>query len=138
MAKWYAIQKTREDAWDYGTHDLEEAKKMLKEQGYGLIAVIDEESNTCEEEIEFSEIGRYWLDTDFTQENGDLSRPKYALKKVTVDEDGDEEEETILWGFWEDDIPGYNDEYANPDDIDKALNDIIQKKLGFLPEYEIN
>lgn len=86
---------------------------------------------------EFSKIGRYWLDTDFTQENGDLSRPKYALKKVTVDEDGDEEEETILWGFWED-VPGYGDENTNPDDIDKALETIIVKELGFLPDYEIN
>ena len=82
-------------------------------------------------------MAKYWLDTDFTQENGDLSRQKYALKKVTVDEDGDEEEETILWGFWED-VPGYGDENANPDDIDKALNEIIEKELGFLPEYEIN
>lgn len=53
---WYAVQKTREDAWDYGSHDLEEAKKMLKEQGYGLIAVIDEDSSFCEDEIEFEDI----------------------------------------------------------------------------------
>ena len=53
---WYAVQKTREDAWDNGTHDLDEAKEMLKEQGYGLIAVIDEESNFCEEEIEYEDL----------------------------------------------------------------------------------
>lgn len=134
---WYAVQKTREDAWDYGSHDLEEAKQMLKERGYGLIAVIDEDSSFCEKEIEFDEIGRYWLDSDYTHENGDLSRPKYALKKVTLDEDGDEEEETILWGFWED-VPGYGDENANPDDVDKSLDEIIEKELGFLPQYEIN
>lgn len=46
---WYAVQKTREDAWDYGSHDLEEAKQMLKEQGYGLIAVIDEDSFCLQE-----------------------------------------------------------------------------------------
>lgn len=53
---WYAVQKAREDAWDYGSHDLEEAKQMLKEQGYGLIAVIDEDSSFCEDEIEFEDI----------------------------------------------------------------------------------
>lgn len=53
---WYAVQKTREDAWDYGSHDLEEAKSMLKEQGYGLIAVIDEDTNFCEDEILYEDI----------------------------------------------------------------------------------
>ena len=54
--KWYAVQKSKEDDWSTGSHDLEEAKRMLKEQGYGLIAVINEESNFCEEEITFEEI----------------------------------------------------------------------------------
>jgi len=36
--------------------DREEAVKMLKKQGYGLIAVIDEETQTCVEEITFEEI----------------------------------------------------------------------------------
>lgn len=53
---WYAVQKDREDAWDYGSFDLEEAKGMLKEQGYGLIAVIDENSNYCEDEIAYENI----------------------------------------------------------------------------------
>ena len=56
MARWYAVQEERTDAWDYGTHDYDEAVKMLKEQGCGLIAVIDEETNFCEEEITFEEL----------------------------------------------------------------------------------
>lgn len=55
MTKWYAVQETREDAWDYGSHEYEKAVEMLKEQGSGLIAVIDEDSNVCIEEIEYEE-----------------------------------------------------------------------------------
>ena len=55
MRKWYAVQETREDAWDYGSHEYEKAVEMLKEQGGGLIAVIDEDSNVCIEEIEYEE-----------------------------------------------------------------------------------
>lgn len=51
--KWYAVQETRDDAWDYGSHDYNEAKKMLIEQGCGLIAVI--EDNFCVEEITYEE-----------------------------------------------------------------------------------
>ena len=54
--KWYAVQRTSEDAWDSGSDDFEEAKKMLQEQGTGLIAVIDEETNYCEEEIRFEDL----------------------------------------------------------------------------------
>ena len=50
---WYAVQETREDAWDYGSHDKEEAIEMLKKQGHGLIAVIDDDF--CVEEIEYEE-----------------------------------------------------------------------------------
>lgn len=49
------MQETREDAWDYGSHEYEKAVEMLKEQGSGLIAVIDEDSNVCIEEIEYKE-----------------------------------------------------------------------------------
>lgn len=55
MAKWYAVQETREDAWDYGSHEYGKAVEMLKEQGSGLIAVIDEDSNVCVEEIEYED-----------------------------------------------------------------------------------
>lgn len=53
---WYAVQKTREDPWDCGSHNLEEAKSMLREQGNGLIAVIDEDTNFCEDEILYEDI----------------------------------------------------------------------------------
>lgn len=56
MGKWYAVQKTREDAWDNGSQDYDKAVEMLKEQGEGLIAVIDEDTGCCIEEIEYNEV----------------------------------------------------------------------------------
>lgn len=53
MTKWYAVQMESTDEWGYGSHDLDEAIKMLKEQGAGLIAVIDDETNCCIEEIPY-------------------------------------------------------------------------------------
>lgn len=76
----------------------------------------------------------FWLDPVYY--HGDFSRPKYALYKKYINEDGDEVEEQVLWGFWEE-IPGYDSEDANPDDIDNALNAMIRKKLGFVPEYVV-
>ncbi|MBQ2001855.1 MAG: hypothetical protein II240_00975 [Bacteroidaceae bacterium] len=54
--KWYAVQRDREDAWDNGSFDYDEAVAMLRTQGEGLIAVIDDETNVCIEEIEIDEI----------------------------------------------------------------------------------
>lgn len=54
--KWYAVQETREDAWDIGSHDYDEAVRMLREQGHGLIAVINEAEAFCEDEIEYEDI----------------------------------------------------------------------------------
>ena len=56
MKKWYAVQRDRSDAWDNGSHSYAEAVEMLKKQGYGLIAVIDEDNEYCLDEIEYSEI----------------------------------------------------------------------------------
>lgn len=56
MKLWYAVQETREDAWDYGSHDKEKAIEMLREQGHGLIAVIDEDTQFCTCEIEYEEV----------------------------------------------------------------------------------
>ena len=53
---WYAVQKESTDAWDSGSYDFEEAVEMLLEQGEGLIAVIDEETNTCIEEYYYEEL----------------------------------------------------------------------------------
>lgn len=54
MAKWYAVQETRNDPWDYGSEDYCIAVEMLREQGHGLIAVI--ENHTCVEEIEMEDL----------------------------------------------------------------------------------
>lgn len=56
MKNWYAVQEDRTDAWDVGSYDLDEAKNMLKQQGRGLIAVINEDTNFCESEITFEEV----------------------------------------------------------------------------------
>ena len=53
---WYALQKESADSWDIGTYDYDKAVAMLKEQGYGLIAVINEETNYCEQEIKYSDL----------------------------------------------------------------------------------
>ena len=54
--RWYAVQETREDDWGYGSYSYDEAVEMLEEQGHGLIAFINEETNFCEDEILFEEI----------------------------------------------------------------------------------
>ena len=62
--KWYAVQMKSSDDWDNGSADFEEAKAMLKKQGCGLIAVI--EDDVCEEEIKFDDL--FDLDADYTDE----------------------------------------------------------------------
>lgn len=54
--RWYAVQETREDAWDNGSDNYETAVSMLEAQGHGLIAVINEDSGVCEEEITYEEL----------------------------------------------------------------------------------
>lgn len=56
MAKWYAVQELRTDAWDNGSYDYDTAVAMLMEQGCGVIAVINEDTGVCEEEIEFRDV----------------------------------------------------------------------------------
>lgn len=54
MGKWYAVQLTTEDDWGYGSYNFEEAKRMLEEQGCGLIAVIEEgDDPICVKEIHY-------------------------------------------------------------------------------------
>lgn len=52
---WYAVQENRDDGWDYGSHNFDEAKLMLADQGCGLIAVI-ENGNFCKAEIPFADL----------------------------------------------------------------------------------
>ena len=57
MAKWYAVMRDKEDNdWGYGSHDLIEAKQMLKDAEYeeGCIAVI--ENDVCIEELTQDEL----------------------------------------------------------------------------------
>lgn len=53
---WFALQETAGDPWDNGTHDYEDAVRMLLEQGHGLIAVINEDTNYCVQEITYDEV----------------------------------------------------------------------------------
>lgn len=59
---WYAVtDKLNENVdWGNGSYDLEEAKKMLKDQGRGEIAVIDSAENPadslCIDEIPFESL----------------------------------------------------------------------------------
>ena len=53
---WFAVQEDSADAWDNGTHDYEDAVRMLLEQGHGLIAVIDRDHDYCVQEIAFDEV----------------------------------------------------------------------------------
>lgn len=54
--RWYAVRESRQDGWGNGSYSYDEAVAMLKTQGYGLIAVINESSGEYEEEIEYSDI----------------------------------------------------------------------------------
>ena len=56
MARWYAVQKETTDEWDNGSYDYAEAVEMLKKQGTGLIAVIEENTGVCVEEITYEEL----------------------------------------------------------------------------------
>ena len=54
--RWYAVRESRDATWDNGSDDYQTAVAMLKDQGHGLIAVINENSGVCEEEIEYSDL----------------------------------------------------------------------------------
>ena len=56
MRKWYAVQMDSTDDWGNGSYDYDKAVEMLKEQGEGLIAVIDEDTSFCLEEIKYDEV----------------------------------------------------------------------------------
>ena len=53
---WFAVQEDAADAWDNGSHDYDTAVRMLLEQGHGLIAVINEDTNYCVQEITYDEV----------------------------------------------------------------------------------
>lgn len=80
--KWYAVQETSEDAWDYGSSDFEEAKAMLKKQGHGLIAVIN--NDFCEDEIQFDDL--FDLDDFEDAELAEIVRNAGAWDEPNVEE----------------------------------------------------
>lgn len=54
---WYAVQENKSDGWDgIGSYDFREAAGMLKSQGYGLIAAVDEENQFCVNEYTYEEV----------------------------------------------------------------------------------
>ena len=53
---WFAVHEDSADAWDNGSHDYDTAVQMLLEQGHGLIAVINEDTNYCVQEITYDEV----------------------------------------------------------------------------------
>lgn len=53
---WYAVQETSDDGWDNGSYNIEEAVEMLKKQGHGLIAAIDEDNNFCLDEYTYDDV----------------------------------------------------------------------------------
>ena len=55
---WYAVQENKSDGWDgIGSYDFRTAAEMLKSQGYGLIAAVDEENQFCVNEYPKCRIG---------------------------------------------------------------------------------
>lgn len=53
---WYAVQETSDDGWDNGSYNIEEAVEMLKKQGHGLIAAIDEDNSFCLDEYTYDDV----------------------------------------------------------------------------------
>ena len=143
MAKWYAVQESREDDWGTGSYDYEEAVRMLKEQGHGLIAVIDEGSNpseaVCVEEIEFDSLDDdteyyYWVDLYSTE--------SFTLYKGRLDENGekdrDAEEEILSCRYENINVNPLPDDDEEREENWRKIDSYIEKELGFLPDYEVN
>lgn len=53
---WYAVQETSADDWETGSYNIEEAVEMLKKQGHGLIAAIDEDNAFCLDEYTYDDV----------------------------------------------------------------------------------
>lgn len=53
---WYAVQRNSADAWDNGSEDYDTAVEMLRAQGHGLIAIIDDDAKVCLGEILYSDL----------------------------------------------------------------------------------
>ena len=103
-AIWYAVQETKEDDWGTGSSDLEEALAMLREQGRGLIAVIEEGPDpVCIEEIPFDAVRPVYAVRD--REAGNVIETfdtrEEAEKALKEYEASDETEGIYTPGFYE-------------------------------------
>jgi len=54
---WYAVQVSSDDDWSYGSYNRDEAIEMMRRNGHGKIAVIDNKTTNpvCIKEISFGE-----------------------------------------------------------------------------------
>lgn len=53
---WYAVQRTADDDWGWGSFDWDEAVEMLEAQGQGMIATINDENKVCEDVTYYEDI----------------------------------------------------------------------------------
>lgn len=53
---WYAVQLNADDDWGWGSFDWDEAVEMLKAQGEGMIATINDETKVCEDVTYYEDI----------------------------------------------------------------------------------
>lgn len=53
---WYAVQLNADDDWGWGSFDWDEAVEMLKAQGQGMIATINDENKVCEDVTYYEDI----------------------------------------------------------------------------------
>lgn len=123
MSKWYAVQETKSDAWDYGSEDFDEAKKMLKEvlkeKGRGLIAVI--EDNYCQEELNWDEIWSIdYLDTDVL---AGIVKNARAWTDVNI-------EECMTQLCYRADVPVDDDTYESWEDPARKVQKVLGIDLG--------
>lgn len=97
---WYAVQKDSTDEWGNGSFDREEAVKMLKKQGYGLIAIIDEETQTCVEEIEFKSVELSAEDAEYLAINDETWSQKFIAWLAENDKQPEEWDYEDLGNFF--------------------------------------
>ena len=86
MAKWYAVQENRTDAWDNGSYDFGTAAEMLRAQGHGLIAAINEDTGLCDEELEYDTLfGEYEEPDEQAIEEARAAAEAQALAAAAVE-----------------------------------------------------
>lgn len=150
---WYAVMETPEDDWSCGSYDFQESKEMLRKQGKGRIAMI--EDNACEKEmfIEdlFADQFYYYMNPNAgTDYNGDEC---FELYRGINGADGKHDRDTevsILRAAYVD-VPGYDEcfhtyvddkgnEFKELDEsgrLDDVIDKYVFKALGFSFDYEI-